>query len=176
MAKKVGDGVVSLYSEFSGCMAFFDGLDVNRKTIQKRILSSVATGGKQAIRRNYSRFLRKRTGNLYRSIKSYVKRNGSAVVFTNDADSGKNTGKGGKRGRYGFMLASGFTVTNKGKYLLTFNCNGQWIRKYSVTVRERDWVEGPIERYTESTDCHNRMDSAFQKQVDYWDKRLGGIR
>ena len=173
MAGKLGDGVITLYGDFADCMAVFNGLEVNRMTIQKRILSSVATGGRQAIRRSYSRFLRKRTGDLYRSIKGYVKRNGSEVVFTNDADSGKNTGKNGKRGRYGFMLASGFTVTKKGKYLLTFNCNGQWIRKYQVTVREHDWVEGPIERYAESSDCKNRMDTALQKQVDYWDKKLG---
>ena len=69
MAGKLGDGVITLYGDFADCMAVFNGLEVNRKTIQKRILSSVATGGRQAIRRSYSRFLRKRTGDLYRSIK-----------------------------------------------------------------------------------------------------------
>ena len=166
MARKIGDGVVSIYGDVSDAMAVFNGLDVNRTAIQKKILSSVGTGGKQAIRKAYRSLLKKRTGTLYKSIKSYVRRNGSAVVFTN----------GGKRGRYGFMLASGYTIQPKGEHLLTFNINGKWIRKHSVTVRAKDFTEGPVERYAESMDCKNRMDTALQKQVDYWDKKLGGAR
>ena len=176
MAGKIGDGVVSIYGDVADAMAVFNGLDVNRTAIQKKILSSVGTGGRQAIRKAYRSLLKRRTGTLYKSIKSYVRRNGSAVVFTNTADSGKNTGKGGKRGRYGFMLASGYTIQPKGEHLLTFNINGKWIRKHSVTVRAKDFTEGPVERYAESMDCKNRMDTALQKQVDYWDKKLGGAR
>lgn len=174
MAKKLAEGVVSIYGDISECMAVFNGLEVNRTAIQKKILSSVGTGGKQAIRKAYRSLLKKRTGTLYKSIRSYVRRNGSAVVFTNSADSGKNTGKGGKRGRYGFMLASGYTIEPKGEHLLTFNINGKWIRKHSVTVNAKDFTEGPVERYVESQECENRMDAALQKQVDYWEKRLGG--
>ena len=99
MAKKLGEGVIGIKAEISDAMAVFNGLDVNRKAIQKKILASVGTGGKQAIRRNYRSVLKKRSGTLYKSIRSYVKRNASAVVFTNNADSGKNTGKGGKAGK-----------------------------------------------------------------------------
>lgn len=176
MAKKFGEGVISIEADISSAMAVFNGLEVNKKTIQKRLLSSVGTGGKQAIKRAYSSLLKKRTGTLYKSIKSYVKSNGSAVVFTNSADSGKNTGKGGKRGRYGFMLASGYSIEAKGEHLLTFNINGKWIRKHSVTVSEKDFTQGPVERYMDSIDCQNRMDKTLQKQVEYWDKRLGGKR
>jgi len=173
MAKKLDDGVISINADISDAMAVFNGLDVNRKAIQKKLLSSVGTGGRQAIRRNYRSVLKKRSGTLYKSIRSYVKSNGSAVVFTNSADSGKNTGKGGKAGRYGFMLASGYDVEAKDK-LLTFQINGKWFRMHHVHVDAKDFTEAPIERYVDSLDCKNRLETALQKQVDYWDKKLGG--
>lgn len=173
MASKLGLGVISINTDITEAMAVFNGLDVNRKSIQKKLLGSVGTGGKQAVRRNYRSVLKKRSGLLYKSIKSYVKRNGSAVVFTDTAESGKNTGKGGKSGRYPFMLASGYTVEAKDK-LLTFQIDGKWFRKHSVTVQPKDFMEAPIERYVESLDCSNRMEKTLQKQVDYWDKKLGG--
>ena len=78
MAGKIGDGVVSIYGDVADAMALFNGLDVNRTAIQKKILSSVGTGGRQAIRKAYRSLLKRRTGTLYKSIKSYVRRNGSA--------------------------------------------------------------------------------------------------
>ena len=173
MAKVLDEGVISINAEISDAMAYFNGLEVNKKAIQKKLLSAVGTGGKQAIRRNYRSVLKKRSGTLYKSIRSYVKRNGSAVVFTNNAESGKNTGKGGKPGRYGFMLASGYDVEAKDK-LLTFQIDGKWYRMHHVHVDSKDFTEGPIERYVDSLDCQNRLDTALQKQVDYWDKKLGG--
>lgn len=174
MAKKLDEGVISIQADISDAMAVFNGLEVNKVVIQKKLLGSVGTGGKQAIRRNYRSVLKKRSGLLYKSIKSYVKRNGSAVVFTNTADSGKNTGKGGKSGRYGFMLASGYTVEAKDDNLLTFNIDGKWFRMHSVEVKPKDFVENPVERYVDSLDCSNRIEKTLQKQVDYWDKKLGG--
>ena len=173
MAKVLDEGVISINADISDAMAYFNGLEVNKKAIQKKLLSAVGTGGKQAIRRNYRSVLKKRSGTLYKSIRSYVERNGSAVVFTNNADSGKNTGKGGKAGRYGFMLASGYDVEAKDK-LLTFQIDGKWYRMHHVHVDAKDFTEGPIERYVDSLDCQNRLDTALQKQVDYWDKKLGG--
>lgn len=173
MARKLGEGIISINADVSDAMAVFNGLEVNKKAIQKKLLTAVGTGGKQAIKRNYRSVLRKRSGTLYKSIRSYVKRNASAVVFTNSADSGKNTGKGGKSGRYGFMLASGYDVEAKNK-LLTFNIDGKWYRMHQVHVEAKDFTQKPIENYVESMDCNNRMETALQKQVDYWDKKLGG--
>ena len=175
MARKLGEGVISIQADIKDAMAYFEGLNVNRKSIQKKLLGSVGTGGKQAIKRNYRSVLKKRSGLLYKSIKSYVKRNGSAVVFTNTAESGKNTGKGGKSGRYPFMLASGYTVEAKDdSKLLTFQIDGKWFRMHSVTVQPKDFVQKPVENYVESLDCSNRMEKTLQKQIDYWDKKLGG--
>ena len=100
-------------------------------------------------------------------------------MFTNSADSGKKTAKDGRTARYGFMLASGYTIEPKDKgKTLTFQINGKWVRKYSVTVQPKDFVEAPVERYFSSHDCEERMEKAAQKQVDYWEKRAaqGGNR
>ena len=73
------------------------------------------------------------------------------------------------------MLASGYTVEAKDdSKLLTFQIDGKWFRMHSVTVQPKDFVQKPVENYVESLDCSNRMEKTLQKQIDYWDKKLGG--
>ena len=96
------------------------------------------------------------------------------VIISNNADSGKNTAKDGRTARYGFMLAAGYTIEAKTDKGLTFNINGQWFRKHSVTVAPKDFVEPSVERYVGSSECEQRIDKEFQKQVNYWEKRITG--
>lgn len=172
MPENKGEGIISIKAEMKEALAFFSELNANERQIQKRLLTAVGTGGKQYIRRRYKSVLNKRSGLLYKSIKTYVKRNNSDLVFTNTADSGKPTSKDGRTARYGFMLASGYTITPKdGRKTLTFQINGKWIRKHSVTVRPKDFVEGPLEVYMMSADVNDRLEKALEKQLEYWEKR-----
>ena len=168
------DGYIRVGADISECMEFFNGLDVNKKAIQKNLLRSVGTGAKQAVKKNFNHYLKRRSGTLYKSVYSVMTRSGKSVVISNNAESGKNTAKDGRAARYGFMLAAGYTVNAKEGSCLTFNINGKWIRKHSVTVRPKDWVEPPVERYVGSADCAARLDKAFQKQVEYWERRITG--
>lgn len=171
MAEKFGAGIISLEADFKEAFAMLDGLEYNSKTVKKRVLSAFGTGGRQAIRRNYNKVLHKKTGTLYRSIRSYVYRNGSRIVFTNDAESGKNTAKDGRPARYGFMLASGYEITPQKAKALSWEANGERFFSKRVKVEPKDWVEDPIDRYSDSADAENRMEKAMQKQVEYWEKR-----
>ena len=163
MAQNTGDGYIRIGADISECMRFFDGLDVNKKAIQKNLLRTVGTGAKQATKKN-----------LNKSITSRLSRSGKSVVISNNADSGKNTAKDGRTARYGFMLAAGYTIEAKTSKGLTFNINGQWFRCHSVTVHEKDFVEPSVDRYVNSADCGARLDKEFQKQVDYWERRITG--
>lgn len=170
----IDQGYVRIGSDLREAMAFFDGLDVNKKAIQRSLLRSVGVGARQAVKTNFGNHLHRRSGKLKKSVKSLVARSGNSVVISNDAESGKNTAKDGRAARYGFMLAHGYTIEAKEGKTLTFNINGQWIRKHSVTVPPKDWVEPSVEKYVASGECKARLDKEFQKQVNYWEKRITG--
>ena len=94
-----------------------------RKTqVMKRMLGKIGTAAKAPVRRAYrSTGLRRRTGALYRSIRSKVMRSGAAVIVSAGAlRDGKVL--------YGYALAKGSVIdAGKGK-LLAFQIDGKWVR------------------------------------------------
>lgn len=181
MAERISEGVVSLQVELQQCYRLLDGIEHNNKMVRKYIMTAASRGGRSYVKRQYKNVLNKRSGKLYKSMTSYVDRPAYKIVFTNSADSGKKTAADGRTARYGFMLATGYNVpkdTQDKSRMLIFQINGKWIRKHSVTVLPKDFVETPVNRYFDSHDCIERMEKAAQKQVDYWEKRAaqGGNR
>lgn len=172
MAEIIGDGIVSIKADVKECVDFFENLAVSEKSVSKAIMRSVGQGGRRAVKRNYPTVLKKRTGELYKSIKYKVYRSGGSVVITNSAQTDKHTSKDGRVARYGFMLASGYTIEAKKKSYLTFNVNGKWVKVKQVTVHEKDFTEGPVNRYLDSSTCTEDIDKAFQKQIDRVEKKL----
>lgn len=176
MAEFLGEGVISIKADIADAQAFLTELGYKRKTINKALLRAVGMGGRKAVKTNYKTLLKKRTGNLYKGIKYYVYRNGTRVVFTDEVDSGKKTSKDGRIARYGFMLASGYEnkPKQKNKPMRFLASNGKWVSTYGYKVESRDWMEAPLTRYVGSFDCKERIDKAFQKQVDKWNKKHEG--
>lgn len=174
MAEFIGQGIISVKADVDECLRFFDGLGKSEKSVSKAIMTQVGIGGRLAARKHYPSVLSKKSGKLYKSIKYKVYKNGRNVVFSADAVSGKKTSKDGRIARYGYMLASGYSITAKdpNKHL-TFNINGKWVKKKSVTVAPRDFMEEPIDRYMMSGDLKARIDKAFDKQLEKVAKKLG---
>lgn len=170
----MADGWVDMKADVSDCLKFFNGLDVNKVAIRKNLMRRVGTGAKQAVKKNFTHYLHKRSGTLFKGVTSKVTKYGGAVYITNNVDSGKPTSKDGRVARYGFMLASGYTIEGKTPTGLTFQINGKWFRKHSVTVAPKDWVEPSVNKYMASGDAKARLDKEFQRQVDYWHKRITG--
>lgn len=170
--ERLGQGIISIKADVLECVRFFDGLNVSEKTITKSIMSQVGQGGRIAARKSYPSILHKRTGKLFKSIKYKVYKNGQTVIFSASADSGKKTSKDGRIARYGYMLASGYTITAK-KDWLNFNINGKWVKVKSVHVDPFDFMERPIDRYMDSHDAKERIDKAFDKQLQKLEKKLG---
>ncbi len=171
MARVIGSGIISVKSEVDDCLAYFHGLEANESKITKAIMTSVGQGGRIAVRKRYSSVLKKGTGKLYDSIKYKVFDKGRSVIFSANANSGKRTSKDGRTARYGYMLSSGYTIRAKKKKWLTFFRDGKWHKVEEVTVRPRDLIESPIDRYAESHDMDNRIEKAFKKQVDKFEKK-----
>lgn len=169
----IGNGIISVKADVDQVLRFFDGIKVSEKSISRSIMSQVGQGGRKYVRSRYASILHKKSGALYKSIKYRVYENGKNVVFSSDANSGKKTSKDGRIARYGYMLASGYTINAKNGKYLTFNINGKWIKRKSVTVTPRDFMEGPLTRYMESGELKSRIDKAFEKQLEKVEKRLG---
>lgn len=172
MAVKLGDGLISIKADVIECVRFFDGINDNEKSIKKSIMSQIGQGGRIAVRKQYPGVLHKRTGKLFKSIRYKVYKSGDAVVFSANADSGKNTSKLGRRARYGYMLAAGYSITAK-KDWLTFFADGSWHKVKEVRVNSFDFMERPIERFMDSHDAEERMDKAFDKQLRKIGMRMG---
>lgn len=175
MAKVIGSGILSIKTEIDDCLSYFHGFEANEKKITRSIMTSVGQGGRSAVRKRYNSILKKGTGKLYDSIKYTVFDKGSSVIFSANASSNKRTAKDGRFARYGYMLIHGYSIRAKKKKWLTFFRDGKWHKVEEVRVDSKDLIEEPIDRYTESHDIDKRIERAFKKQVQKFEKeRMGG--
>jgi len=176
-------GFISIQADIDDALAFFDGLEVNQKQIQKRLLRTTGIGASKYAKKNFNA-LKSRTGKLKKSITYRLGKDGNYVVVTNTAESDNATArreitKRGKLGaarkaRYGFMLAHGFTNVSKSENrpMRFLASDGRWVSVYRYAVRARNWIEPPVDKYVNSYDLQLRLDAELQRQIDYWEKRL----
>lgn len=181
--RSVNDGFISIEADIDDALRVFDGLAVNQKQIQKRLLRTTGMGAKNYAKKNF-RLLKSRTGRLKKSITYRLGRDGNYVVITNSAESDKATARRqttrrgrlgvARKARYGFILAHGFTNVSKNETRpMRFKASdGRWVSTYRYTVHPKDWIEPPVERYVNSYDLKQRLDAELQRQIDYWEKRL----
>lgn len=165
MAEYIGDGIISIKADVDQALRFFDGLGKSERSITRAIGTQVGIGGRNAVRKFYPSILNKRTGKLYKSIYYKVKKN--EVIISANADSGKHTAKDGRLARYGYMLAAGYQIERK-----RIDKDGKEV-KTKITVRPKDFVESPVDRYMMSGDLKARIDKAFDKQLEKVAKKLG---
>lgn len=181
------NGSVMVKTDIEDCMKFFDGLDVNHRRIQERLMRTTGQGAVRAAKQGFSRTLKSRTGNLKKHIRYVMGWKGEYIKVYSDAQSSKATSgsRDTKRGisfgtprlaRYGFMLAKGFTITDLHAESLVFrdSRDGKWVRKHTVTVPPKDWLEPQVIRFADSSELTHRLDKELQKQIEYWEKRITG--
>lgn len=154
---------ISIESDLTEAVELIDGLVKSRKSIKKAVLRRVATQGKNKAKRNYKSVLNKKSGYLYKTIRSYVYKNGRASVVT--------AHKPGDPVRYGFVLAAGATIEAKNEDYLTFKIGDKWVKKHSVRIEPRDFIEAPVKRYLDSAECKADMDAVIQKKIDQIEKK-----
>ncbi|MBR6235025.1 MAG: hypothetical protein IKR01_04165, partial [Spirochaetales bacterium] len=71
---------------------------------------------------------------------------------------------------YGYALAKGSTITAKEGEFLTFKIGDKWIRRHSVTLKPRDWIEAPAKQYLASSSYRERLEQLVQKEIDRAEK------
>lgn len=142
----------------------FDGLEKEEKRVTRAILSGVGTTSKNKAKRAYKSMLGMRTGNLYRSIKRKVTKDGKHVVISSEALSLNNK-------LYGYALAKGSTITAKNGEYLTFKVNDQWVKVKSVKLPEKDFISDPIKKYIDSPAYERQIDKILDKQLEKLEKK-----
>ncbi len=154
---------ISVKADLDDVMKTLSEIDGNKEKMRRRVLSGIASAVKSKVKRSYSALLHKRSGTLYKSIQSKVSRDGRLAIVSPSA-----TANGV---RYGYVLAKGTTIVPKKANTLTFQIDGKWIRKHSITLPERDWVEKPAKDYIDSPAYKAKLDSLVQKEIDKAEKR-----
>lgn len=158
-----GVSFVSIESDIKDAQKMLKGLDYNKASITRKILTGVGTGAKQKVKRNYNSLLNKKSGALYKSVARKVNKKGTAVTISANASV---RDKNGKAVRYGYVLAAGTTIKPKDPDgYLTFSINDKWVRVKSVTIKERDYLKPPVDRYLGSPEYNQKVETILNNEI-----------
>lgn len=153
---------INIKTDLDEVQKFLSELDGNKDKMRRRVLSGVGTAAKNEAKKSYRSLLNKQTGTLYKSLYSKVVRSGKAVIVAPSAEKDKV--------RYGYVLAKGTTIRAKNDEFLTFKIGDKWIRKHEVTIKEHDFVEGPVKRYLSSQSYRDKLDALMKKEIERAEK------
>ena len=154
---------ISVESDITEASRLLKGFDKERPNVRKNLLRMSAQKTRSKVKKSFTSYLHKRSGNLYKSVRYSLYRNKRAAVVTahNKEDNY----------RYGFALAHGYDVTPKNAKTLTFQRDGKWYRLHEAHVNARDWVEEPGNRYLNSGEYRNDLNVKMEKEVERIEKK-----
>lgn len=121
--------------------------------LDKYILSRLGAGVKTQARRAIKSLVRQRTGAMYKGVYTYFNRAKKQQVVTNNATKGE----GPKAARYPWILAAGHRLDPRSGKTLTFG--------------ERDWVEGPGNRYLWSNKADDDIEKVLNRELEKLKKK-----
>lgn len=157
-----GESLINIKADVDEAMDMLENLNGNRKSMRRRILSGIGTAVKQHVKSRYSALLHKRSRTLYKSVTAKVFKSGSAVKISPRAEHENRL--------YGYALAKGSTVEAKDSDFLTFKIGDKWVRKKTVTLKPRDWIESPAKQYLSSSAYREKLEQLVQKEIDRAEK------
>ena len=157
-----GESLINIKADVDEALEMLENLHGNRKAMRRRILSGIGTSVKQAVKRRYSSLLNKKSRTLYKSVTAKVFKSGAAVKISPRATHEQKL--------YGYALAKGTTIKAKNGDFLTFKAGDKWVRKHSVTLRPRDWIEAPAKDYLASGSYRQRLDELVRNEIDRAEK------
>lgn len=157
-----GETLINVKADVDEAMRMLEDLHGNRKAMRRRILSGIGTAVKQHVKSRYSSMLQKRSRTLYKSVTAKVFKSGAAVKVSPRAEHENRL--------YGYALAKGSTITAKEGEFLTFKIGDKWVRRHSVTLKPRDWIEAPAKQYLASSSYRERLEQLVQKEIDRAEK------
>lgn len=155
--------IITIKSDISDAMNLIDGFEKERPKIKKNLLRMSGQKTRSKVKKSYNSYLNKRSGNLYRSIRYYMFKNGRAAVVTVHNKEDKF--------RYGFALTHTYDIVPKNSKALTFQINGKWVRSHGVHITGRDYVEEPGMRYLNSQEYRGDLETKTQKEITRIEKK-----
>jgi hypothetical protein len=127
---------VIVKTEIAEAVKFINGLGGSAKIFTGKALRAVGGKGVSAVKKEYKKTLKKRSGLLYKEVKSSLARDKMAVSVYSRAQREKV--------RYGFVLAAGSAA-----------------RK----IEARDWFQPPLERFMQSSEFLATVQKVLDKEV-----------
>lgn len=155
--------IITVKTDITEAMNLIEGFEKERPKIKKNLLRMSGQKTRSKVKKSYNSYLHKRSGNLYRSIRYYLFRNGRAAVVTVHNKEDKY--------RYGYALTHTYDVVPKNAKTLTFQIDGKWVRSYGVHITGRDFVEEPGMRYLNSQEYRSDLDNKTAKEVTRIEKK-----
>lgn len=151
--------LISIKADITEVLDTLEGFEKERPKIKKALLTTAAQKTRRKIKSGFSEVLHKRSGTLLKSLKYSVKKDGtSATVYPTE--------------KYGFMLASGYTVEPKNQDYLTFKIGDKWIRTYGpINVSAKDWTQPPAQRYLKGAEIEHDLEEKLSKEVTKLEKK-----
>lgn len=132
--------------------AFADVADVlSPQKLDRYILSRLGAGVKTVARKSAKQLVTQRTGAMYRGVYSYYNKAKRQQFVTNNAT---NPASGA---RYPWILAAGHRRDTRSGKMLSFG--------------ERDWIEGPGNRYLYSNKADDDIEKVVNRELDKLKKR-----
>lgn len=150
---------VSLESDFKDAYVDLEVLGKQGKNITRYVLRNIGNKTKTAVKKSYNVYLHKGTGNLYKSITSKLSKRKDIAVISANAKSENLV-------RYGYVNAAGTEIKAKNGKTLTFKIEDKWIRKHSVKIASKNFVEQPANSYLGSSKMKTDMDYYLQKKIN----------
>jgi len=152
-----GESLVNVKADVDEVIRLLENFKGNRNSMRRRILSGIGTSVKQAVKKNYTSLLHKRSKTLYKSITAKIFKSGAAIKISPTAERGNIL--------YGYALARGPVIEAQKADFLTFKIGEKWVRKHQVHLKPVDWVEGPAKRYLSSSAYRQRLEELTQKEI-----------
>ena len=130
-------------------------LDVD---IIKKLGAGVTRKAKQNYRSLFRAPKRGRDG-MYSKITKYLDKPRRIITVTNSA-ANANDGV-----RYPFVQAHGAVIKAKKEKYLTFQIDGKWIKKQTVTLPVRDWIQRPGNQYMASMQADEDIHKVIDQKI-----------
>lgn len=122
--------------------------------LDKYILSRLGAGVRTEARRAVKRLVVNRTGAMQKGVYTYYDKKKREQVVTNNA---QRIGTNGKPARYPWILAAGKRLDTRSGKMLHFG--------------ERDWVEGPGNKYVWSNKADDDIEKVINRELDKLKKK-----
>jgi phage gpG-like protein len=141
---------LSLQTDFAEVHRGLDGLGVEIKNINKKILRSLTTRAKTKVRQNFKQNLKTKSGAMAKTAYSSAKNNVAGWV--------------GMGSPFAMVHEAGKKITAKGKFL-AFKVDGKWIRTKAVTIPARPFFYPAVNGFVESAEFMEIINKVLSREI-----------